>query len=696
MKLNLFNNLSISLKIPAYIVGFSVLVAIVTGFITYSKSHDVFLEATKEKLIAVQSSRINALNAYLKSVEQDLQNLSNTEYVMKALESFQTEWNNLSAANKTQYLQRAYIVDNPNPIGSKEKLDFAADGSGYSNMHKEYHALFRTFLNENGYYDIFLIDLDGNVVYTVFKELDFASNLISGEYKDTDLAKVFQASKSNLSADKQSFFDFKPYAPSHGAPASFISQSLMNPNGTLAGVLVFQLPINRINEVMQVATGLGETGEAYIVGDDYLMRSDSRFSEESTILKTKVTGETVDKGLQGENGIEIINDYRNIPVFSAYGYLDFKETRWVILTEMDVAEVMKPINEIKYYAILATLIVIIIISIISYFISLSISNPIIRIVKVMNELAKSNFDIEISGLNRMDEIGKMALAVQVFKENGIQNQRFKNEQVQMFDTLKNTSESLTASSGQLNTSSQQLAAGAEETTRQASSVASTTEEAERNVQAVASSSEEMTASIKEISKNVQEANEVTSRAVTMARETNATITKLGDSSKEIGKVVKVITSIATQTNLLALNATIEAARAGEAGKGFAVVANEVKELAKQTAKATEEISAQIEAIQKDTGTSVAAIKEIGDIIGNISEITTSIASAIEEQAATTNEISRNIQEVAMGSRDIASNIAGVAESAKDTGNGAMSIQAASEDLSKLAISLNELVSNLKL
>lgn len=270
------------------------------------------------------------------------------------------------------------------------------------------------------------------------------------------------------------------------------------------------------------------------------------------------------------------------------------------------------------------------------------------------------------------------------------------DKVQMYEALKNTSESLATYSGQLNTSSQQLAAGAEQTTQQASTVAAATEEAQQNVQTVASSSEEMTASIKEISKNVQEAHEITAKAVTMADQTNETINKLGESSKEIGKVVKVITSIATQTNLLALNATIEAARAGEAGKGFAVVANEVKELAKQTANATEEISAQIEAIQKDTSTSVEAIQEIGGIIGDINSISTTIAGAVEEQATTTNEISRNIQEIATGSKDISSNIAGVAESAKDTGQGASSIKTSAQDLSNLAMELSELVNKLQI
>jgi len=258
-------------------------------------------------------------------------------------------------------------------------------------------------------------------------------------------------------------------------------------------------------------------------------------------------------------------------------------------------------------------------------------------------------------------------------------------------TAQNAS-SLASSSEELTAVSQQMAGNAEETATQANVVSAASEQVSKNVASVASASEEMQASIREIAKNANESARVAKNAVSVAHSTNETVKKLGESSQEIGNVIKVITSIAQQTNLLALNATIEAARAGEAGKGFAVVANEVKELAKQTAKATEEIGQKIDAIQGDTKGSVKAIEEIGTIINQINDISNSIASAVEEQTVTTNEIGRSVTEAAKGVGDIAKNIGGVAVAAKNTTQGANDTQKASQELSQMAARLQSVVS----
>ncbi len=256
----------------------------------------------------------------------------------------------------------------------------------------------------------------------------------------------------------------------------------------------------------------------------------------------------------------------------------------------------------------------------------------------------------------------------------------------------NQASALASSAEELTAVSNQMASNAEETAVQANVVSAASEEVSKNVTVVSSGSEQMQTSIREISKSANESAKVAKAAVGVAETTNSTIAKLGESSVEIGKVIKVITSIAQQTNLLALNATIEAARAGEAGKGFAVVANEVKELAKETAKATEEIGQKIDAIQSDTKGAVQAIGEISAIINQINDISNNIASAVEEQTVTTNEIGRNVGEAAKGTNEIAKNIGGVAIAAQNTTRGAADMQKAAQSLSGMAAQLQGLVS----
>ena len=284
-----------------------------------------------------------------------------------------------------------------------------------------------------------------------------------------------------------------------------------------------------------------------------------------------------------------------------------------------------------------------------------------------------------------DPMGRVGSSLRMFVENLRNNMK----------KMSYSAQSVGAASEQLNAISQQMAGNAEETATQATVVSAASEQVSKNVGVVAASSEEMLASIREIAKSANEAARVARAAVGVADSTNHTIAKLGESSVEIGKVIKVITSIAQQTNLLALNATIEAARAGEAGKGFAVVANEVKELAKETAKATEEIGQKIEAIQGDSKAAVSAIGEISNIINQINDVSNTIASAVEEQTATTNEIGRNVGEAAKGTTEIARNITGVATAAQNTTNGALETQKAAVALNEMANSLQNLMAQFK-
>ncbi|MFO0885380.1 MAG: methyl-accepting chemotaxis protein [Pirellulales bacterium] len=304
---------------------------------------------------------------------------------------------------------------------------------------------------------------------------------------------------------------------------------------------------------------------------------------------------------------------------------------------------------------------------------------------VVNAAAAGDLTAEIA-IKGDDAIGQMAAGLQRFIDDLRGN----------IISIGETALQLGGSAEELTGVSKEMGSNAEETSNQATLVAAASEQVSANVQTVATGIEEMGASIREIAGNSNEAARVAQQAVDVASKTNTIISQLGLSSSEIGKVVKVITSIAEQTNLLALNATIEAARAGEAGKGFAVVANEVKELAKETAKATEDISQKIDAIQKDTSSAVDAIKKISEIIGMISDTSNTISSAVEEQTATVNEIGRNVAEAAKGSGEIAQNITSVADAAQSTTRGAADTQRSALDLSKMASQLQKLIARFTL
>lgn len=707
--------LKLSKKLPIAFTGLAALAVISTAFLLLKDAKKEIIHQESEKLIALQDTRAAALRTYLESIQQDLSSLAYNEYVRRALLDFKKGWETLDesedVADVGEHLQQLYITDNPNELGAKDNLDYAPDGSLYSKVHAYYHPWFRHFLRQRDYYDIFLFAPNGDLVYTVFKELDYATNLVKGQYKETDLGNAFRAALKG-GKDDQFFFDFRPYSPSNNAPASFMSQAIFNDDGSIAGVLVFQMPIARINTVMQQASGMGETGETYIVGKDYLMRSNSRFLEDgkTSILNEEFRAETetVNKAFKGDSSVkthktEIVFDYRGVPVLSAYGPFEFMGTTWAIMAEQDEAEILAPIYAIQKIAVIEVLVLLSMVTIVGLFISRSISKPITTMTAAMNKLAGNDFTVEIPGTERSDEIGEMAASVQVFKDNGLEakrlseqqrinEQRAEEEKKRMMIDLANEFDmqvgdairTLSASAAELQTASQNMEATASNTESSSQSVASAAEETSANVATVASATEEMTASAQEISVQISSVASKANMASNSANSTSQKVDELNQLVQNIGEVVVAIKDIAEQTNLLALNATIEAARAGEAGKGFAVVADEVKKLANETGKKTEEIESRINEIQIATQESVGAMQEIINNISEIDQASAGTAAAVEEQNSVISEITRNIAEVSQAAQQVAQEISSVQRASGETGEASQMLKASATDIGNLS------------
>ena len=411
--MNIFNKIKISMKLTAVITLLGLVSASAIGGLGYNAAKHSLRAESEAKLDAVLSNRSEALKSFLNSVESDLKTQVVNPSVKNALVEFEQAWNELPA-NKTSYLQGQYITNNPHPLGQKEELDAANDGTSYSAVHAKYHPYFRTIQRDRGYYDVFLFDNDGNLIYSVFKELDYATNLMSGEWSQTDLGNAFRAAKQSASA---TFFDYRPYAPSADAPASFMSMPIKNDAGQTSGVLVFQMPVDRLNQLMGQSAGLGETGETYIVGEDYMMRSDSRLSETSTILSKKVETEAVIAALEGRSGVTEKLDYRGVPTAVSYAPFEFSGTNWAIIAQQDEAELFAPIEALKRQIFILIFATFAVLSLCGWLISRGIAKPITGLGKAMINVAGGDTESEVPYRKRGDEIGDMSRSLDKFKQD---------------------------------------------------------------------------------------------------------------------------------------------------------------------------------------------------------------------------------------------------------------------------------------
>ncbi|UCG75660.1 MAG: cache domain-containing protein [Gemmatimonadota bacterium] len=296
------------------------------------------VEEAKGYLLTLMELRRSALREYLETTRSEVLLWSELPGLRDAVIELGRAWEQLPD-DPSARLQRLYIQENPYQEDGRHRLTAAADGSLYSRLHEAVHPNALRFIQYHGYDDVFLFDAEGHLLYTVAKEPDFATDFVAGAWRDTGLGRAFRAARDAESEDFVAFTDFEPYAPSGDEPASFVASAVRGEDGEFLGVLAFQIPVSGIDHIMQFTGGMGDTGETYLVGRDGLMRSDSRFSGTSTILRTRVDTEPARRALAGETGMDEATDYRGIPSLAAFGPFDFEGVRWAVVAEIDRSEV---------------------------------------------------------------------------------------------------------------------------------------------------------------------------------------------------------------------------------------------------------------------------------------------------------------------------------------------------------------------
>ncbi|MEG4282921.1 adenylate/guanylate cyclase domain-containing protein [Microcoleus sp. A006_D1] len=474
--MQLLNHLSIKTKLIVMLLVVSLCAMLASTFICSSAGRSILTEKVFNQLTSLRAAKTYQIQDYFETIHNHSETLSEDLTVVDAMQEFKTAYGQLEASTvpadfdakidnyyQTQfipkltrtnegspvlasytpktaaarYLQYHYIAANPNPVGKKLLLDNPGDASAYSRVHARYHPIFRNIVEKYGYYDMFLIDPQGTVVYTVFKEADFTTNLIDGPYNESNLASAIAAARQAKGTGYVKIVDFKPYSPSYGAPAAFIAAPIFN-GSQFIGTLAFQLPVDKINNVMTgnknwKQSGLGDSGETYLVGSDYLMRSASRFQIEdpeghaktlasigtdektikkikefkTTILLQEVKTTGVKEALFGKQGTQVIDDYRNIPVLSSYAPLDIDGLKWVILAEMDVSEAYASIHSFEKTVLIGATLIIALITLVAMWLTSIFVKPIKTLTASARKVGAGDFDAAVTS-GSQDEFGELA------------------------------------------------------------------------------------------------------------------------------------------------------------------------------------------------------------------------------------------------------------------------------------------------
>ena len=687
--------LKLAQKLPLYVVGFCVLIAGLLLTLSDRSLQRSALDAARARFEALAADRRVMLEAFLEAAEGSVKAFGASTSASDSVEWFSTTWEWLDG-DPAQVLRKAFIDDNPFGPGERQKfitVPLGEKGTPYHEQHAQFHPAIMAFMETSGFHNIVLIGVDGDIIYTALKEDDFATNLNSGPYRDSGLAKVYQAAKA-AEAGKIFFSDFEPYAPSGGAPYAFLATPVYSGYGLQMGVMAAQLPVTLMDRVLNSEAGLGRTGQMFLAGPDMAARSSSRFEDGFQILDTMAETEQMAAALSGgpayfpatagRNGQEVIALASPIEVFGR---------NWALIAEIDRAEVMAPVLESRRNMLLAALACTFVISLLGWLFARSVTRPIGGICDSMDGIAAGNLETDIPAAQRGDELGRIGQTLEALQADlrtartaeedrairqreregvvealsiGLVNladgdfsqpisEPFPEDHEKLRQDFNRTLETLSSTVTDVIGASDSIKKGADEISAASDDLSRRTESQAATLEQTAAALDEMTASVKSAADSARGVEKIVSEAQTEAENSGVVVqnavsamTEIEQSSGHIAQIIGVIDDIAFQTNLLALNAGVEAARAGEAGRGFAVVASEVRALAQRSSEAATEIKTLISDSSGQVERGVDLVGKAGDALSNIVSRVSHISQLISEIAEGASEQSTGIGEINIG------------------------------------------------